>query len=120
MGIDNVRNAELTTKDFLWRPRDRHAFAALESGLSNSHDKVLALIRPVGVTHPNFVFTCARDFDVLPDRAASGISAGGHGIPFTLAALRPFGRHAGTADGPAGSFGCGNFQIGGIQLRFMP
>ena len=89
VAVDDVLRAELVTEDF-------------PLALSNPNEERFRLVGPVRVAHPEFVISRARYFDVLIDFAGPLIRTRGRGVPFALAALRPFGRHAWSIDAPTG------------------
>ena len=88
MRVNYILRAKLMTKHF----------AVV---LVDAQNKVLSLIGPVGVTHPNLVTAGAWYFQILIKLSRCFIKTGSRGIPFAFAALRPLGRDAGTIDAPA-------------------
>src|SRR5882724_2087852 len=86
--------------------------------LSNPNDKGFSLFGPVSIAHPDFVVARARNLEVLINLARGFISACGCRIPFALAALRPFGRHARTIHAPSGGLCSREIHPGGVLYRF--
>src|SRR5687767_13466301 len=82
-----------------------------------SEDFILA--GPIRVTHPDFVVTVTRYFNILTERSPCFVSAGGGRVPFAFASLRPLGGNARTIHAPARSFCFCRVLPGRIKDRFV-